>query len=543
MRRTLFITTFLTLPLAVWAEEFPLPAPVTEAEVYLQGALLVRTGQIDLPAGEHRLLVPVGRSANGLPNIDLTGASLGTVETLPGAIADGRRFLTPPQQAAYDIWVTAQEAAGLVEDARMRAAAAVKAAGDQLAFLRSITGSGLDVLDAGAMLATLDVLGERVQEAEVARAAAQAALRAADRAVRDAGLILAQARIDMDATGAQLGKVSLLVIGVTVAEAGTVGLTMETFTPQAGWGTRYDATLEADDSVTLERKVEVWQGTGLPLVDVALSLSTADPFAQTAPQEVFPNQASLAKPEAELQVRRSLETAPQEMDAAAEISMAAPASEPVFAKANFDGPVVTYDYPTAVSLPSTGGSVTLTLDTQSLDARVFNRASPRTDETAFLMAEVTNTTGEPLLPGPAALFRDGARIGESFLPLMPAGDEVELAFGPQQHLRLEFVRLENETGDRGLIFTSGTRQQDMVFRVRNLSDATEVVETRFALPYSEEEDLQVDVSTRPDPDERNVEDKRGVAQWNLDVPAREEVEVTVGVTLEWPEGETLNWQP
>ena len=74
MRRTLFITTCLTLPLAVWAEEFSLPAPVTEAEVYLQGALLVRTGQIDLPAGEHRLLVPVGRSANGLPNIDLTGA-------------------------------------------------------------------------------------------------------------------------------------------------------------------------------------------------------------------------------------------------------------------------------------------------------------------------------------------------------------------------------------------------------------------------------------------------------------------------------------
>ncbi len=34
-----------------------------------------------------------------------------------------------------------------------------------------------------------------------------------------------------------------------------------------------------------------------------------------------------------------------------------------------------------------------------------------------------------------------------------------------------------------------------------------------------------------------------MAQWNLDVPAREEVEVTVGVTLEWPEGETLNWQP
>ncbi len=528
------------MPAAGFAADFNLPAPVTEAEIYLQGATLLRSGTVDLPAGTHRLLVPYS-GGHGLPDIALSNGTLGAVEILPEAIADGRTFLTPAQQTAHEALLAAEEAAHEAEDARLRAAAAMKSAEDQLSFLRSLGGESLSELDAKAMEATLDLLATRVAPAEVARTDARAELRTAERAVEEAERDLAQARIDLRATGANLGPLSLLAVGVTMAEAGSVTLEIESFSDQAGWATKYDVSLGADDVVTLDRKVDVWQRTDLPLTDVAVTLSTADPFAQTAPNPVFPDQARLRQEEPE----RAREEA--DLGAASESVFRAPPrpaamAEPVVAQANFDGPVVTYDYPEPVTLPA-GGSVTLALDTQTLDARVFNRANPRVDQTAFLMAELTNSTGEPLLPGAATLYREGARIGESRLPLMPAGDEVELAFGPQEHLRLEFIRRLNSTGDRGLFFTSGTRQQDLLFRVRNLSTEPEVVETRFALPYSEEEDLEVAITTTPEPDARNVEDRRGVAQWDLEVAAGAEVEVEIGVTLEWPEGERLEWQP
>ncbi|CTQ48949.1 mucoidy inhibitor MuiA family protein [Jannaschia donghaensis] len=539
MRHTLFLTTFLTLPGIATAADFPLTAPVTEAEIYLQGAMLLRTGAVDLPAGDHRLLVPHSDGAR-LPDIALTGATLGAVEVLPDAVADGRAYLTDPQQTALDAYEAALEAEQLAQDARLRAEAAVTAAQTQLAFLQSIDAAGLDALNAEAMLATLDVIETRVALAEIARADARAALRAAERAVRDAGFDRAQAKLDLDATGATLGSVSLLAIGVSVAQAGPVGVAIEAFSQQAGWATKYDVALDADEGVTLDRKVEVWQRSGLPLTEIAVTLSTADPFAQTEPAFVPPDQARLREEAVESVATSSLQRAapaPAQFEA-----MADAGPEPIVAQANFDGPVVTYDYPRPVTLPI-NGSLTLALDTLTLDARVFNRAAPRTDETAFLMAEVTNSTGEPLLPGIATIYREGARIGDTPLPLMPAGDEVELAFGPQQHLRLEFAALDNATGDRGLFFTSGTRTQDMVFRIRNLSDEAEVIETRFALPYSEEEDLEVRVTTDPAPDTRDVEDRRGVAEWVLDVAPGSETEVEIGVTLEWPEGETLIWQP
>ncbi len=527
------------LPQTALAEDFPLPAPATEAVVFLQGATIARIATFDAPAGAHRIMVPVMVGANGaVPRLEVSGATLGAAEVVTGGITDGRSLFTPVQRAAYEGWRAARDAVSTAEDGRLRASAGVTAAEDALAFLRSVSGATLDRLDPAAIGETAAAISGGTTAAEMARADARAALRAAETEVEEAGRVLMQAKRDLDASGADFGPVSLLAVTVEVAEAGPVTLRLENFVPDAGWSLSYDAML-AGERVTLARKVAVRQGSGTALDDIALRLSTADPFAATAPSDVTPDLARIVEtPPLPLPVPRG---APQSEAAMADLAFDARA--PMSVKADTDGPVVVYDYPVAVDLPASGDTVTLTMDTVELGARVFNRAVPRTDATAFLVAEVTNTTSEPILPGPATLLRDGEKVGESFLQLIPAGDEAELAFGPQQHLRLEFVLRDNETGDRGFLVTSGTRRQDMLFRVRNLSDGAEAVETRVALPYSEQEDLEVTVTTAPEPDTRDVDELRGVAEWILNVPAGGETDVRVGVTTDWPEGQTLEWQP
>ncbi|MCK0168789.1 DUF4139 domain-containing protein [Jannaschia sp. S6380] len=534
MRYAILLTC---LPGLALAEDVRLVAPPAEAVIYASGATITRRGSVDLPAGSHRVLVPVLPGADGPPRIEVAGAALGAQETLVGGLIDGRDLFTPAQQTAYDAWQAAREAEARAEDARLAAAAAHEAAGARLAFLRSISGQELAGFDAAAIAATATALGDGVRRAQQDLSEARAALRAAEREAEDAAQDRAQAKRDFDATGADLGPVTLLAVAVRLDAPGSVDLTLQDFSPQAGWTPLYDARLsEESGQVTLDRKVQLFQSTGLPLQDVVLRLSTADPFAQVAPRPVAPDLVT-TRPDAPIATR--------EMAAAdiVEMRMAPAAAEPIRGQVDADGPVVTYDFPVPVDIPMDGGRVTLALDTLTFEARVFNRAAPRTDRTAFLMAELTNDTAEPMLAGPMALFRDDAKIGEGFLPPLPAGDEVEIAFGPQEHLQLEFRLLDNETGDRGLIFTSGTRAQDMVLRVRNLSSEVETVETRFALPYSEEEDLDVTIAADPAPDLRDVEERRGVAQWNLNVPARDEAEIRLGVRIEWPEGETLNWQP
>ncbi|WGH77401.1 DUF4139 domain-containing protein [Jannaschia ovalis] len=528
------------LPGLAFAEDVTVLAPVTAATIFPNGLTLTREGRAELPAGRHRLLIPMPEDAGFLPDLALTGAALGPVERLSDAVADGRGLFDAAQRAAFDAMETAEAALENARDAADRARTEAEAAEAAQAFWRSITGEALTGLDPQALAATAAQVAEGVAAAQARAIAARAAVRQARDAIEAAERDLAQARRDLAATGPDFGPVDMLAVAVTLEAPGAVAVTL-TQPGAGGWAPVYDATLDEDAGrLTLARKLRVTQRSGLPMRDVALTLSTADPYAQTAPTEPQPDLARIVPQDAP--ARGSF----REAEIASDMMRAAPApalAEQVVAGVRLDGPVVTYAYPRPATLPTGGDPVVLALDDLVFDARPFARAVPRRDTTAFLMAEFENTTPEPILPGALTLFRGDARVGEARLPLIPAGDEAELAFGPLPAIRLEFVALDNETGDRGIITSSATRVQDLVYRIRNLSDAPETVETRIALPFSEQEALELDVRVRPEPDRTDIEDKRAVGEWVLPLAPGSETEIRVRIEAGWPEGQILIWEP
>ncbi len=527
------------LPSLAAAADFVVPAPPASAVIYQQGATIVRTAEIELEAGTHRLLVPVLPTAIGTTRIGLEGAELGAVQTLRQGLVDGRRAFSAVQQAAYDALLAAKEDANRAADAREAALADAEAAAGRLTFLRSVSGSTLEKLDPDSIVATADALANGIRTAQVALSDSRAAFREAERAQQDAATRLSQAERDFEATGGRTEAVSLLALNVTVDEPGPVSLALEDFTPNAGWTQAYDARLTGT-VVTLDRKARVQQQSGMSLTDVTLRLSTANPFAASRPSPVFPDLASIRD---EKRSGEPVATFDRRSDIAGALFAAPAQLEESIVIADTDGPVVAYDLASLVTVPNGGDPITLQLGSLDFEADLFKRAVPRTDNTAFLMAAIVNNTPEPLLPGEMTIFREGEAIGLASLPLVAAGDDVDIGFGPQTHLQLEFRLLENETGETGIFTTSGQRSQDMVARIRNLSDTPEAVQIRFALPYSEQEDLDIDITVEPQPDRENVEDAQGVAEWDLDVPAGEEVELRIRVGLTWPEGQVLNWHP
>ena len=47
----------------------------------------------------------------------------------------------------------------------------------------------------------------------------------------------------------------------------------------------------------------------------------------------------------------------------------------------------------------------------------------------------------------------------------------------------------------------------------------------------------------PAPDETDVDDRRGVSAWDLTLAPGETREVEITITLDWPEGQVLSWNP
>src|SRR5690606_11000155 len=85
------------------------------------------------------------------------------------------------------------------------------------------------------------------------------------------------------------------------------------------------------------------------------------------------------------------------------------------------------------------------------------------------LAVARNTSPEVLLPGEAVLWFEGQMAGTAILPLVAAGDETEIGFGPIDGLRLSRAVPDRSTGDSGVI--SKVNQLDEVVRieVKNLT--------------------------------------------------------------------------
>ncbi|TDT73685.1 uncharacterized protein (TIGR02231 family) [Litoreibacter halocynthiae] len=550
MLRSLALSAAL-LSSAAYAEDFQLVAPVSSVTVYPQGATVTRVIAADLPQGKHRILVPYqAGSSDGPPRVNAPdGFAIGAMEVLNDFLSDPKAAYSPEQTAAFERVEAAKDALQALEDVVVRGQASVEAQNAKNAYLRTLTGAALTGADADAMRAASNMVAEELEKAWRDQYAAAVALRADEKARDEARKVVQQAEQDLNRLAPPSGAVTMLALTVEAAVAGTVEMTLDSLIYNAGWRADYDLNLTRGDDarVAMERKVVMQQSSGELWSDVNLTLSTANPFAQVDPTKPYPSQAFIqAKGKAGY---GSVRTAAPQADYA-ELSRAGGLAEPIMeeavpvtAAAVIDGLSVTYEYPQPVNLASGGGELILALDDFTFDAREFNRAAPRFDKTAFLMAEFTNSTQEPFLPGQMSVSRDGVFVGRSALPLVPAGDKAEVSFGTLEGLRLDYKLLDNDTGDRGFLTSSSTRVQQMEFSVENLLATTEQVQTIFALPYAEQEDLSITTSSRPSPDETDFEQKRGVSVWNLDVGPGETKTVRVNVDMDWPEGQQLFWQP
>jgi uncharacterized protein (TIGR02231 family) len=192
---------------------------------------------------------------------------------------------------------------------------------------------------------------------------------------------------------------------------------------------------------------------------------------------------------------------------------------------------------------SEGAETLVPFDTLSFDPEVTIEANPRHDDTAFLIARAENTTGQPLIPGEMAVYRDAAFLSDLYLDTVPPGGEVELPFGSVDHLQLFWRDLSRNEGDEGFFNRSNVQRQVVEFGVTNVSDQPEDVRILYAVPYSEQDDLELDLTLSIAPSVENLDGRRGIHAWDLTVGPGETRTVRMEAEMSWPEGYDLYWRP
>lgn len=541
--RALLCLLLASTALPALADTIPAASRITAVTVYPQGAKLTREVTFTVPTtGRHELLVtdlPADSQSGLIQLAPGQGVRLGAFNLRADRLPPREEPLTPLQQAAKGeverLEAAEHEAMLVVEAVQAR----IDAAEAQVRFLSSFSGGLPDQATPDTIRAMAGMIGTETLAARQAALAARGDLWPAEKALRDAQEALAKARAAYEALPSADVDYTALAAELS-AEAGAHSVTITQYVDGAGWRPFYDLNLtrEGGEALAFNRSVLVTQHTGEDWSDVALTLSSSAPAEQAAPSTLWPELRYIEPEETEAdRARRSAMAADAVMEEGVAAEAAAPA--PVVAGAAIEGDTVVYIYPDPVTVASGAEDLRLALDSLSFAPVVKAVAVPRRDRTAFVSASFTNASAEPLLPGEALLYREGVLVGTAWLPVIAPGAEVDVGFGALETLRLKREMPKRATGETGVFSTSNERTESAVITVENSGDQSWPVRLLDQVPYSEQDELEIEVSADPAPTETDVEGQRGILAWEFDLAAGGKQTITLTHTLSWPEGMEL----
>ena len=541
--RALLAALLATTALPALADTLQATSTVTAVTVYPDGAKITREVTFDAPsAGAHELLVTDLPAATEPGLLRLSGGDglvFGAFALRDDRMPPRPDPLTPDQQAAKAEVERLEAAERDAQAAVGSVQARIDAALARAAFLASFTGALPDTATPDSVKAMAAMIETETFAAREAAAAAGKDLWTAQKALTQVQEDLARAREALDALPARDADYTALSVAVDTAAAGPARLTITHYIGGAGWRPFYDLNLtrEGDDTLTIDRSILVTQTTGEDWSDVDLTLSTARPAEQAAPSTLWPDLRRIAPEGDDEAAYDSARMAGAEPPMAEAMVAAAPA--PVVATAGLEGDTVVYHYPRAVDIASGVEDLRLALDRIEVAPKVVAVAVPRLDRTAFAQAEFTNPGTEPLLPGEALVFREGVLVGGTYLDTVAAGAKAKVAFGALEDIQLKREMPVRDSGESGFISKSNSASEVSVLQIENLGTETWPVRVIDQVPYSEQQDLEIEFKAKPTPSEKNPDGQRGILAWDFDLAGGAKAEISLSYSMSWPKGMVL----
>jgi uncharacterized protein (TIGR02231 family) len=541
--RALLTLLLATTALPTLAEPLIATSRITAVTVYPEGARLTREVTFAAPSpGAHEVLV-TDLPADSQPElIQLQGGegvSLGAFNIRADRLPPREDPLTPDQKAAKAEVERREDAQTQAMLALEAIEARVDAAEAQARFLSSFTGALPDGATPDSIKAMAMMIGAETLAARQAALAARADLYPAQKALEDAAEALGRAQAAYDALPSADTEYTALSVALTAAAAGEQTLTLTQHVYGASWRPFYefDLTRQGGDALVLDRSVLVTQYTGEDWSDVTLTLSSSTPTHQAQASTLWPELRRI-EPEMD-EARKGEANFGVQPEAAMDEPVMSAAPAPITARAALQGDTVVYPYPEPVTVASGVEDLRLALDSLTFAPVVKALAVPRYDSTAFVTASFTNASDEPLLPGEAVMFREGVLVGATLLDVLAPGVEAELGFGAIETLRIKREMPVRAEGESGVFTTTNEVTESAVLTVENTGDQAWVVRLLDQVPYSEQDELEIEVSADPAPSEVDVAGQRGILAWEFDLPAGAKETIRLGHSLSWPEGMEL----
>jgi uncharacterized protein (TIGR02231 family) len=544
------------------AAEITVSSKIDGVIVYPGVAAITRIVEVDVPAGQHTLVI-AGLPQSLDPNsLRVEGISTGQLQI--GSVEMRTQPIAGVTQPAGEV---AQRLRKLQED-RVRKAAEVQALTSKQAMITaigqqapSILGGKEKPLDPAEWSKAWDAVGAGLQKVAEELTAVNSGLRSIDEEIA--------AISRQGGGGPRAGVTRAANISVEAAAGAKATLKLTYQVGGVSWRPSYDAALatgsaQVKPKLALVRRAVIAQRTGEDWSDVTLAVSTAQARGGTAAPDVPPIRVAFNEPSAITQNAPSLRSralvtpAPggrvqgafEPADATKESDSLARPTPPVApiaqqqAQVEVAGFSAQFVVPGRVSITTDGSTRSFRLGSRDIEPTLGVKVAPGIDPKAYLEVRFTNEDEAPLLPGEVALTRDGVFVGQGRVGQVASGDTVDMGFGADDKVKVTRVPLRRREVEAS--WTQGNRSDLREFKttVKSLHDRPMRITVLDQTPFSE--NTAITVETIPNmtaPTEKNLQDKRGVLTWSYDYKPGEEKEIRHGFRMRWPNERELVLEP
>ncbi|MGH1463802.1 MAG: DUF4139 domain-containing protein [Cognatishimia sp.] len=527
---------------SAYAETIEAYAPITKVTVHPQGATVTRKVDVALPAGDHVLVLPALFEDNvEFYELQVTGAQKGAVwvsgleSPLPKALE------APEVTAAREALESAEVGLQAIKD-RQAELLLPKAEGSaRLQFLAGLAKSdGATQLTAEQLKTLVRTVGSESRDATQMSQAAEIAARNLEDALEDAVYAVDSAELALVKQISLNASERVISVNLVAPVDTTAQIEVRYLSADASWYAYNEIYLErtAEPKAVVKRNVVIKQASDEAWRDVELILSTAAPLFASRPSNLYPQLRRIEKPKPVIEYNGSKSGTQHDLAFSEPMIEAPVIMEYSAMSSKYDGLAVEFHYPETVTVERSVDGLKLPLEDLDISVEnLFAKAVPERDKTAFLMAELKNVSDAPLMlqGGATLLYLNGTVVGGAHNDDLRVGQTDTFAFGPIDGLQVASVVVDDNAGDRGIIRGSKIQTQKRRFDIENFTPESWDLRVFGRVPYSAQEDLEIEWSATPTPTEENADDNRGILRWDITLKPGEKREIMLDHQLTWPE--------
>jgi len=275
------------------------------------------------------------------------------------------------------------------------------------------------------------------------------------------------------------------------------------FTQSASWSPYYDLRADSTkDPVKIQSKAMVYQHTGEDWTDVMLTLSTGNPSLSGTIPELSPWYLNFDVPmrisnfqSREFNAPAAAKMSIRDMKMMDEVCCdsveccAAPEQEAVFQNESLTS--IEYALQTPYSIETSGNGRSVEIGSYELPAKFVYKSVRKLEKDVFLVAEISEWEGINLLEGKANVFFEGKYVGEAYIDPRRAGEEMLVSLGRDKNVIVTRVRGKDFVSKSA--FGSNTKaSREWVLTARNLKKQSVTLVLEDQVPVSVNKSIVVE---------------------------------------------------